>query len=119
MLKPIRRKILPNTISYKKYIQDSETGASFENEITIKHTAFQLKKVMTPMNDGLTTIANAIIFIDAHNSLIVETNEKPTNELFTENSEVIYNNNTYIVKEVQGLDYENDNGVHHWELIVL
>jgi len=116
LIKPIPKKLLPNTILYKKYLGDSGTGDAFDTQKTITNVAFQEKKTRTAKQDGFIIIGKGTVFVDAKNSLVDDA--AVTNDLFVEKSRIIFNSKTYIIKEIENLDYESGRGIHHWELMV-
>ena len=116
MIKPIKKKNLPNTILYEKYLGDTGTGDTFDTQKTITNVALQEKKTRVATQDGFIIIGKGIVFVDAKNSLVDDATV--TNDLFVEKSRVIFNNKTYIVKDIENLDYESGKGIHHWELMV-
>jgi len=117
MIKPIKRKLLPNTVTYQKYLGDTGTGDSYDTIATLKFVALQRKKVIRTTASGIITVSNAVLFIDAYNSTL--DGEPITNDMLAIKSKIIFDNTNYVVTDIETFDYELDKGIHHWELTLL
>ena len=117
MIKPIKRKLLPNTVTYQKYLGDSGTGDTYDTIATLQFVALQTRRVKQVTTNGLIAVSNATLFVDAYNSLVDD--EQVSDDLLTVKSKVSCNGIDYIVTDVEAFDYELNKGIHHWEVTLL
>lgn len=117
MIKPIKKKLLPNTATYQKYLGDSAYGDTYDTVATLTNVAIQLKKVKQSTANGLITVASGLLVIDKYYSKLGS--ETITNDDITIKSKVTYNDIDYTIIDVEGLDYELGQGYHHWEVTLI
>jgi len=115
LIRPIPKKHLPNTVTYRKIIY-TKTADTFDTDVTLNFVALQEKKIRKSVADGFVIVGNAVLFVDAKNSNV--DGSAITNDLFVENSEIDFNDKTYTIQEIENLDYDRGKGIHHWELIL-
>lgn len=110
---PLPKSWLIHEIVYEGYTgkKDSWGNPKYDNPITIKHVRFDDSTVFSRDNTQTKVLANAVIFVDAVNSIpIID---------FKEQSKVTFNGKEYIIQKVVPCYHPTDNSVHHWELEVI
>lgn len=114
MFKPIKKKWLPNTLDYYKWLGDSGEGDTYDTKKILDYVAFQnsIKRVAT--NDGYIKVSEGVLIIDAKNSKM--DNNTVTSDMFNANDKVIFKDRTYRVEDVEALDCCNNEDIHHWEV---
>lgn len=109
-MRAIPKRMLPNTVSYKKYIPDEGEGATYLAMVYLTNVKVEEKKTFHKTKDGNEIIGNAILFYDYVNSNGLTS--YPTNE-----SVIIFNDRTYHIVDTETLR-GNSNTPHHYEIIL-
>lgn len=107
---PIPKRKLPNSVSYRQYKADTGEGSSYETAVTLSNVKVDEQKRFSYTSNGREIVGNAIMFYDLVNSSGLTT--LPVNE-----SEVIFNGRTYIIKDTDILRADSDTP-HHYEILL-
>jgi hypothetical protein len=110
LIKPIPKRLLPNSVFYKPYIPDTGEGATYGSTITLSNVKVEEKKQFHATRDGNEIVGNAIMFYDYVNSSGLTA--EPTNQ-----SIIIYNGKTYHIVDTDTLR-GNSNLPHHYEILL-
>ena len=109
-MKPIPKRMLPNSVSYKAYLGDAGEGVSFSSPVTLKNVKVEERQQFRYISNGRELVGNALMFYDLVNSSGL--NDKPIPE-----SEVIFNGRTYVVVDTDVLRANSD-VPHHYEVLL-
>ena len=109
-MKPIPRRMLPNSVIYKAYQGDTGEGVSLSSPITLKNVKVEERQQERYTSNGRELVGNALMFYDLVNSSGL--NDKPIPE-----SEVIFNGKTYTVVDTDVLRANSD-VPHHYEVLL-
>lgn len=109
MLKPIPKRLLPNNVSYKPYIETGE-GSSYGTAVPLYNVKVEEKKQLYTTQDGAEVIGNAMLFYDFVNSKGLTS--EPINE-----SIITFNNKTYHIIDTETLR-GNSSQPHHYEILL-
>lgn len=110
MIKPIPKRLLPNSVIYKPYIADSGEGASYGTSITLTNVKVEEKKQLFANRDGKEIVGNAILFYDYVNSKGLTS--EPTNH-----GTIDFNGKIYHIIDTETLR-GNSNLPHHYEILL-
>lgn len=110
MIKPIPKKLLPNSCTYAEYIKDTGEGSLLKTSVTLSNVKIDEQKQFSYTSNGKEVVGNAILFYDLVNSAGLTA--EPINE-----SKIVFNGKTYTIKDVDILRaYEN--APHHYEILL-
>lgn len=107
-MRPIPKKMLPNKVTYQKYLSDDGEGSSYADPVTLDHVKIDEQKQIVYTSNGAELVGNAMLFYDLVNSTGLD--EKPVNE-----SLIIFEDRTYTVVDTDILR-GNSNTPHHYEI---
>ena len=110
MIKPIPKKLLPNSCTYEKYNSDTGEGSSYSSSVTLSNVKIDEQKQFSYTTNGKEVIGNAMLFYDLTNSSGFT--NKPVNE-----SKITFNSKTYTIKSVDTLRAYDDTP-HHYEILL-
>lgn len=110
MLRPIPKRMLPNTVNYKAYIPDTGEGASYGNDTSLKYVKMEERKQLRQTANGNEVVGNAMMFYDVVNSTGLTGVPAP-------HSKIIYGSKTYYIVDTDVLRGNNDNP-HHYEILL-
>lgn len=112
MARPIPKKLLPHTVTYKAKTAEGSRGPVFAADVTIENVLIQRKLVKKQTQDGFEVIGKAIMVYDYVNS-------SPTGIEF-ENRDVIIDNGTSEEYTINGFQEQPTlQGKHHIEVLLL
>lgn len=110
MIKPIPKKLLPNSVTYKKYLEDIGEGSSLATPLTLNNVKIDEQKVLIRGLGGVEVVGNATLFYDLTNSSGLT--DVPINE-----SKITFDGKEYTIKDVDILR-ENSDIPHHYEILL-
>ena len=110
MIKPIPKRMLPNSATYEEYVADTGEGSSYKTPITLDHIKVDEQTQFSYSSNGKEIVGNAIMFYDLTNSSGFT--NKPVNE-----SKITFNGKTYTIKDTDILR-ANDSTPHHYEILL-
>ena len=110
MIKPIPKRMLPNSATYEEYVADTGEGSSYKTPITLDHIKVDEQTQFSYSSNGKEIVGNGMIFYDLTNSSGLTA--KPVNE-----SKITFNGKTYTVKDTDILR-ANDKTPHHYEVLL-
>jgi hypothetical protein len=110
MIRPIPKKRLPNSVTYKPYTTDTGEGSSYGTSITLSNVKVEERKQLFQTKDGNEIIGNALMFYDLINSSGLT--DVPTNH-----SEIIFSGRTYHIIDTEILR-DDRNTPHHYEVML-
>src|SRR6056297_2579354 len=96
MIKPIPKKLLPNSVKYKEYKEDTGEGSSFETEVDLTNVKIEEQKILMNGLGGVEVVGNAMLFYDLVNSQGLS--NEPVNE-----SKITFEDKIYTIKNVDVL----------------
>lgn len=110
MIKPIPKKMLPNSATYQKYLSDTGEGTLYGTSVTLANVKVDEQKQFNYTSNGKEVVGNGMLFYDLVNSSGLTT--EPVNE-----SLITFNGKTYTIKNTDILR-ANDNTPHHYEILL-
>ena len=110
MIKPIPKRLLPHTCSYKEYLGNTGEGDSWKDSVTLENVKVEEKIQLKVTSNGREVVGNAKMFYDCINSNGLS--NKPI-----ENSIISYNNREYRVIDTEALCADKA-GPHHYEILL-
>ena len=110
MIKPIPKKMLPNSTSYYEYVGDTGEGSTFKSVVTLSDVKIDEQKQFNYSSNGREIVGNAILYYDCINSSGLT--NKPINE-----SKMLFEDRTYYVVSTDILR-DNSNNPHHYEILL-
>ncbi len=110
MIKPIPKKMLPNSVSYYEYVADTGEGSTFKTVVTLSDVKIDEQKQFNYSSNGREIVGNAMLYYDCINSSGLT--NKPINE-----SKVLFEDRTYYVVSTDILR-DNSNNPHHYEILL-
>ena len=110
MIKPIPKRMLPNSATYEEYVADTGEGSSYKTPITLDHIKVDEQTQFSYTSNGKEIVGNAMLFYDLTNSSGF--NNDPVNE-----SKITFNDKTYTIKDTDILR-ANDSTPHHYEVLL-
>jgi hypothetical protein len=110
MIKPIPKRLLPNSVTYQAYIPDTGEGATWGTVVTLSTVKIDEQKQFRRDSNGAEIVGNAMLFYDYVNSIGLT--DKPTN-----GSKVVYGDKTYFVVDTDILRANSDTP-HHYEILL-
>ena len=109
-IRPIPKRMLPNSASYEEYLADTGEGSSYSTSVTLNNIKIDEQKQFSYTSNGKEIVGNAMLFYDLTNSSGLT--GSPVNE-----SKITFNGKTYTVKDTDILR-DNDNTPHHYEILL-
>ena len=110
-MQPIPKRLLPNSVIYKKYKSDTGEGSSYETVVaTLNNVKVDEQKQFSYSSNGKEIVGNAMLYYDLTNSSGLT--DSPVNE-----SKVTFNDKTYTIKDTDILR-ANDSTPHHYEILL-
>lgn len=110
MIKPIPKRLLPNSCIYKKHLGNTGEGDKWEEDTLINHVKIEEKKQLKVTSNGREIVGNARLFYDLTNSSGLT--DKPI-----QNSKIVYNDHEYRVIDTDVLCGERAIP-HHYEVML-
>ena len=110
MIKPIPKKMLPNSVSYYEYVKDTGEGSTFKSVVILSDVKIDEQKQFNYSSNGREIVGNAMLYYDCINSSGLT--DKPINE-----SKVIFEDRAYYVVSTDILR-DNSNNPHHYEILL-
>jgi len=110
MIKPIPKRLLPHTATYKGYVADTGEGESYSSVVTLAFIKIDEQTQLSRTKDGNEVIGNAIMYYDYVNSNGLV--NKPLN-----NSIVTFKSRDYHIVDTDILYAESDTP-HHYEVLL-
>lgn len=110
MIKPIPKKMLPNSVSYEEYKEDTGEGSSYKTAVALNYVKIDEQKQLSYTTNGKEVVGNGMLFYDLVNSTGLTT--KPVNE-----SKITFDGKIYTIKNTDILR-ANDNTPHHYEILL-
>ena len=110
MIKPIPKKMLPNSVNYYEYIADTGEGSTFSSVVTLANVKIDEQKQFNYSSNGREIVGNAMLYYDCVNSIGLV--DKPINE-----SKMLFEDRTYYVVDTDILR-DNSNNPHHYEILL-
>lgn len=110
MIKPIPKRLLPNSCIYKSYLGNSGEGDEWGTDVSLKFVKIEEKMQLKVTSNGREVVGNARLFYDLTNSQGLT--DKPI-----KNSKIIFNNHEYRVVDTDVLRGEEDSP-HHYEVML-
>jgi hypothetical protein len=108
-MKAIPKKLLPNTVTYKKYLGDTGEGTSFDTVVSLLNVKVDDVKKVIVTKDNTELVGNALMFYDCINSTGLTT-------IPTENSIITFNTHEYRIIDVETLYIKST--PHHYEILL-
>lgn len=108
-LKPIPKKLLPNSVDYYEYVKDTGEGSSFDTKVTLTNVKIDEQLQFIYGSNGREVVGNAMLYYDLENSSGLS--DKPLNE-----SKVVFDDRTYYVVDTDIL--RADETPHHYEILL-
>lgn len=110
MIRPIPKKMLPNSVTYQKYLSDTGEGTLYGTSTTLAFVKVDEQKQFQYTSNGKEVVGNGMLFYDLTNSTGLT--EQPVNE-----SLITFNGKTYTIKNTDILR-ANDETPHHYEILL-
>ena len=110
MIKPIPKRLLPNSCIYKKYLGNTGEGDKWEIDTSLNFVKIEEKTQLKVTSNGREIVGNARLFYDLTNS------EGLTSEP-VQNSKIIFNDKEYRVVDSDILRGDQDTP-HHYEVLL-
>lgn len=110
MIKPIPKRLLPNSCIYKKYLGNTGEGDEWGADTPLKFVKVEEKTQLRVTSNGREIVGNARLFYDL-------TNSNGLNEEPVQNSKIIFNDKEYRVVDSDILRGEQ-NIPHHYEVLL-
>ena len=110
MIKPIPKRMLPNSATYEEYLVDTGEGSSYKTATTLNDIKIDEQLQFSYSSNGKEIVGNGMLFYDLTNSSGFT--NKPVNE-----SKITFNGKTYTVKDTDILR-ANDSTPHHYEVLL-
>lgn len=105
----IPKKLLPNTVDYYEYIEDTGEGSSFKAKQVLSFVKIDEQTQYSYTQNGREVIGKAMLYYDCINSKGLS--EKPKNE-----SKVVFDDRTYHIVDTDVLRSEEK--PHHYEMLL-
>lgn len=102
-------KLLPNSVDYYEYIEDTGEGSSFKSKVTLTNVKIEEQTQYSYTQNGREVVGKAVLFYDCTNSSGLT--NIPLNE-----SEIVFNNRTYFIVNTDVLRTEST--PHHYEMLL-
>ena len=110
MIRPIPKRMLPNSATYEEYVADTGEGSSYATAVTLNNVKIDEQKQFNYSSNGREIVGNAMLYYDCINSSGLT--DKPINE-----SKVLFEDRTYHVVDTDILR-DNSNNPHHYEILL-
>lgn len=105
----IPKKLLPNTVDYYEYIEDTGEGSSFASKQVLSFVKIDEQTQYSHTQNGREVIGKAMLYYDCTNSSGLS--EKPINE-----SKVVFEDKTYHIVDTDVL--RSGETPHHYEMLL-
>lgn len=100
--------MLPNKVTYQKYLSDDGEGSSYAEPVELNYVKIEEQKQLVFTSNGTELVGNAMLFYDLVNSTGLD--NKPANE-----SLITFEDRVYKVDDTDILR-GNSNKPHHYEI---
>lgn len=110
MIKPIPKRKLPNSVSYKAYLGNSGEGDTYDTATTLNYVKIDEQKQLKVTNNGREIVGNAMLYYDYVNSSGLVA--RPIN-----NSIIEFEGRTYHIVDTDILRADSSTP-HHYEVLL-
>lgn len=110
MMKPIPKRLLPNSVTYEEYLGNTGEGVNYKKRVELQNVKIEEKLQFKSTSNGKEIVGNARLFYDLVNSSGLA--EKPINE-----SKIVFEGHTYHIVDTDVLRADS-NIPHHYEVLL-
>ena len=102
-------KLLPNSVDYYEYIEDTGEGSNEKSKVTLTNVKIEEQTQYSYTQNGREVVGKAVLFYDCTNSSGLT--DIPLNE-----SKIVFNDRTYYIVNTDVLRTEST--PHHYEMLL-